>query len=306
MLLKNDGVLPLSKGLKSIAVIGPNADELMTLLGNYYGTPSQPGDGARRHPPGRRAGHGRAVRARRRPGRGPQDPRAIAAVDSSYLRPSAGSTEHGLKAEYFRGRELAGRAGLLARGPDGRFPLVSQIADGDLVARGELTADHALDNDDFSIALDGSDCPAGRRARYTVTVAARRRVPAVRRRHAGPRRLDDDAEGAGEDGGGDARGREGRTTCGSNTSRRERDAEVRLNWKPPGAKPPLEEALDAAQASDVVALLRRAERRGRRRGDAGLVSRLRRRRSHRHRAARDAGAAARGARRRRASRSCSC
>src|SRR5262249_61072551 len=42
VLLKNDGVLPLSKKLKTIAVVGPNADELMTLLGNYYGTPSKP------------------------------------------------------------------------------------------------------------------------------------------------------------------------------------------------------------------------------------------------------------------------
>jgi hypothetical protein len=26
--------------IKNIAVVGPNADEVMTLLGNYYGTPS--------------------------------------------------------------------------------------------------------------------------------------------------------------------------------------------------------------------------------------------------------------------------
>jgi beta-glucosidase len=39
-LLKNDGLLPLSKEIGSIAVIGPNADDLMTLLGNYNGTPA--------------------------------------------------------------------------------------------------------------------------------------------------------------------------------------------------------------------------------------------------------------------------
>src|SRR5947199_1533852 len=33
--VKNDGVLPLSRDLKTIAVVGPNADEVMTLLGNY-------------------------------------------------------------------------------------------------------------------------------------------------------------------------------------------------------------------------------------------------------------------------------
>lgn len=40
VLLKNDGnVLPLSKNVKSIAVIGPNADSKQALLGNYHGTP---------------------------------------------------------------------------------------------------------------------------------------------------------------------------------------------------------------------------------------------------------------------------
>ena len=42
VLLKNDGILPLSKTLKRIAVIGPNADNLPVLLGNYNGTPSNP------------------------------------------------------------------------------------------------------------------------------------------------------------------------------------------------------------------------------------------------------------------------
>lgn len=40
VLLKNDGVLPLDKLLKRIAVVGPNADSLPALLGNYNGTPS--------------------------------------------------------------------------------------------------------------------------------------------------------------------------------------------------------------------------------------------------------------------------
>ncbi len=40
VLLKNDGALPLSKGNKKIAVIGPNANSLDVLLGNYNGTPS--------------------------------------------------------------------------------------------------------------------------------------------------------------------------------------------------------------------------------------------------------------------------
>ncbi len=42
VLLKNDNnTLPLKKDLKSIAVIGPNANDLEVLLGNYNGFPSQ-------------------------------------------------------------------------------------------------------------------------------------------------------------------------------------------------------------------------------------------------------------------------
>ncbi len=43
VLLKNDGLLPLNKKkIKTAAVIGPNADDLDVLLGNYCGTPSSP------------------------------------------------------------------------------------------------------------------------------------------------------------------------------------------------------------------------------------------------------------------------
>jgi len=52
VLLKNkDHVLPLKKNIKSIAVIGPNADDPSVLLGNYNGTPSKavtPLEGIRR------------------------------------------------------------------------------------------------------------------------------------------------------------------------------------------------------------------------------------------------------------------
>ncbi|MDD2970658.1 MAG: glycoside hydrolase family 3 C-terminal domain-containing protein [Lachnospiraceae bacterium] len=42
VLLKNDGVLPLQKdALKSIGVIGPNANSRLALKGNYYGTSSR-------------------------------------------------------------------------------------------------------------------------------------------------------------------------------------------------------------------------------------------------------------------------
>ena len=53
VLLKNErNTLPLRKDLKTIAVIGPNADDAQVLLGNYNGQPSRattPLEGIRRH-----------------------------------------------------------------------------------------------------------------------------------------------------------------------------------------------------------------------------------------------------------------
>jgi beta-glucosidase len=42
VLLKNSGVLPLKPGTGKIAVIGPTADLLPSILGNYEGTPQEP------------------------------------------------------------------------------------------------------------------------------------------------------------------------------------------------------------------------------------------------------------------------
>lgn len=42
VLLKNDGILPMKPSVRKIAVIGPTADDLQTLIGNYPGTPSHP------------------------------------------------------------------------------------------------------------------------------------------------------------------------------------------------------------------------------------------------------------------------
>ena len=41
VLLENSGVLPLSKNIKTLAVVGPNADDVELLNGNYGGTPTK-------------------------------------------------------------------------------------------------------------------------------------------------------------------------------------------------------------------------------------------------------------------------
>ena len=43
VLLKNENnILPLKKDIKTIAVIGPNADNFESLIGNYNGIPKNP------------------------------------------------------------------------------------------------------------------------------------------------------------------------------------------------------------------------------------------------------------------------
>lgn len=94
-------LLPLAKGLKSIAVIGPNADDLSVLMGNYSGAPSRavtPLEGVRRKVSPATAVY-YAQGCEIAPGVPP-----LRAVPSACLRPSAGSAgyaSHGLTGMYF-------------------------------------------------------------------------------------------------------------------------------------------------------------------------------------------------------------
>ena len=127
VLLKNTGVLPLAANTKTIAVIGPNADEVMTLVGNYYGTPSTPVtllQGIRNAAPAATVVYARGVDLVE----GRQDPRAVPPIPPQFLRPAAGSTEQGLKGEYFKGG-AAGRAGGHARRSRRQLPLGSAQPD---------------------------------------------------------------------------------------------------------------------------------------------------------------------------------
>jgi beta-glucosidase len=106
VLLKNDNhVLPISPAVKSIAVIGPYADDVDVLLGNYNGTPSAPVtllDGIRR-----RAGNGISVAYRM--GIEPLERTALFGyVESANLLPPGGQEENGLLGEYFNDPDLKG------------------------------------------------------------------------------------------------------------------------------------------------------------------------------------------------------
>src|SRR5688500_20060409 len=100
VLLKNENnTLPLPKDIKSIAVIGPNADEIQVLLGNYNGQPSRattPLAGIRR----RISSQTKVLYAL---GTTLTEVSAVP-VPASFLRGPEG--ESGLKAEYFSTKEL--------------------------------------------------------------------------------------------------------------------------------------------------------------------------------------------------------
>jgi len=102
VLLKNDNrQLPLRKDVTSIAVIGPNADSLEVLLGNYHGVPSKwvtPLEGIRRKvSPTTKVVHALGVTL---------TGEALLPVPASALSHDEGKP--GLKAEYFANKDLQG------------------------------------------------------------------------------------------------------------------------------------------------------------------------------------------------------
>ena len=108
VLLRNAGnALPLKKGLGSIAVIGPAADDLDVLLGNYNGTPSHPVtllQGIRE-----KVGEGTNVRYARgcEMAEGMAPP--LSPVPSRCLSTGeGGSRRSGLNGEYFNNMQLSG------------------------------------------------------------------------------------------------------------------------------------------------------------------------------------------------------
>jgi beta-glucosidase len=104
VLLKNqNNALPLRKDLKTIAVIGPNADAAEVLLGNYNGQPSEsvtPLEGIRtKLPPG-----AQVIYALGSTHTGEE----VTAVPDSALTHAGPGTTAGLRAEYFDNKELRG------------------------------------------------------------------------------------------------------------------------------------------------------------------------------------------------------
>jgi beta-glucosidase len=249
VLLKNDGVLPLSRELKRVAVIGPTADDVMSLLGNYYGTPAAPVtvlQGIREALPDAEVVYARGADLVE----GRDDPAATPLVEPQYLRPAADSNERGLRGEYFRSQDLSGTPVLTRVDAQVAFRWDRGSPTDNLMARGEAGPGQALPNDHFSIRWSGQLLPPVS-GDYRLEVGANDGF-----------RLYLDGELLIERWSNTERLRSADATVRLEGGRaydlvleyyeNDRDAAVRLAWDLPGAKPAFEHALDAAREADVV------------------------------------------------------
>ena len=105
VLLKNEGnTLPFRKDVKKVAVIGPNADDLEVLLGNYNGYPTAPKTpltGIREKLPAAEVAFAQGCAlAERLP--------YFEAIPSGFLFTDASAAQQGLKAEYFGNTNWSG------------------------------------------------------------------------------------------------------------------------------------------------------------------------------------------------------
>jgi len=178
VLLKNENnTLPLRKDLKSIAVIGPNADNVQVLLGNYNGQPSRattPLAGIRQHvSPRTKVLYALGT---------PLTEISAIPVPASALRGPNG--ERGLKAEYFANKSLEGAPVLTRVDQEVNFDWGMSnpgrgIPNDDFSARwtGKLVADQTGKYRFGAIADDG----VRDRAPGAVVRRGRRSRPAVRR-----------------------------------------------------------------------------------------------------------------------------
>jgi beta-glucosidase len=135
VLLKNEnGVLPLARTPRRIAVIGPNADSRAALVGNYNGEPSHPVtvlDGIRRRFPDAEVTYVE--------GSGLID-RSLAPVPASALCADASCRQNGSNAEYFSDRNFTRAPRRTAVDPNVAFAWSGEMQSGAVRWTGFLRA----------------------------------------------------------------------------------------------------------------------------------------------------------------------
>lgn len=109
VLLKNKGnVLPLHKDIRTLAIIGPNADDGNTMLANYHGFPSHvvtPLEGLKNRLPGTRILYAKGCRHA-------AEVPELEVIPGEFLYTNADATIHGLTAAYYTSEEGNGTPAL--------------------------------------------------------------------------------------------------------------------------------------------------------------------------------------------------
>jgi beta-glucosidase len=117
VLLKNaDGILPIKSSYKTIAVVGPNAESLIALEGNYNGVPSQlvyPVEGMRKA----FGGKARILFAQG----SPHVSQLPVPVPSTVFHTGSEEGSPGLKAEHFPNTDFSGKAVVTRVNPQIQF-----------------------------------------------------------------------------------------------------------------------------------------------------------------------------------------
>jgi beta-glucosidase len=158
-LLKNDGVLPLNKNkIKRIAVVGPNADNPNSLLGNYAGTPSHPVtviDGIRNAVgAGVEVSYSEGIPMVMYDFNRIKFP--IVPNENLFTFDENGEKVSGLTGYYFNNMNLTGVADLIRVDPKIEFQWAwNESPTTTDVAQGLLSADKAIKVDDFSVRWTG-------------------------------------------------------------------------------------------------------------------------------------------------------
>ncbi len=160
-LLKNDGILPLNKKkIKTIAMVGPNADSVAALRGNYNGDASHPVtllEGIKRalgddvtvfYAPGCPLAEGVG-----------NENLPIVDPDCLFTTDHKGRRVHGLKGEYFQGTELQGDPILTRIDPEIKMYFGQASPTTTAIAQGILSPDKEVPADNFSIRWTGQLVP---------------------------------------------------------------------------------------------------------------------------------------------------
>jgi len=233
VLLKNDNnTLPLSKGLKTIAVIGPNADAPDVLLGNYNGEPSvsyTPLAGIRQKLPNANVLYSQGMY-----------PTGVSVepVDAANL---SSDGARGLRGEYFNNADFSGRPVLVRQDEQVNF------------SWGSLSPDKKVREDNFSVRWTGK-LTAPETGTYGLGLSG-----------SGQMRLFVDGAAVGEDGRKRSRPMAVKTELQAGRSydirieyfdNNAEHAAARFVWAPPNAQSRLRaEAIEKAKRADVVVMV---------------------------------------------------